>query len=97
MACVRKWRGDWVIDHRDAAGKRHIIKVESKSAGQEKLAEILKGLRQGTLNPAQAKTRLTDYTVEWLKNRKPELKPSTYRSYEYALRVTSCLLSAAWR
>src|SRR5262249_11906120 len=87
MACVRRSRGGWVTDYRDAAGKRHIEMVESKSVGQEKLAEILRGLRAGTFNPARAKTVLKDYAVEWLNNRKSDIKRSTHRSYEYALRL----------
>lgn len=28
MACVRKWRGSWVVDWRDPSGQRFIETVE---------------------------------------------------------------------
>ena len=87
MACVRKYRGVWVVDYRDADGKRKIAAVSSKGEGNEKLAEISRALRQGTFDPGRAKTLLKDYAVEWLQSRKAELKTSTFTSYEYALRA----------
>jgi len=35
MACVRRWRGSWVVDYRDAEGTRKIITVGSKLEGNE--------------------------------------------------------------
>src|SRR6266496_155136 len=87
MACVRKYRGSWVVDYRDANGKRHIEAVESQDAGNEKLGEIAKALRSKTYDPGRAKTPLKDYAVEWLQSRRAEISRSTFTSYEYALRV----------
>src|SRR6266496_4761689 len=87
MACVRKYRGSWVVDYRDANGKRHIEAVESQDAGNEKLGEIAKALRSKTYDPGRAKTPLKIYAVEWLQSKRAELSRSTFTSYEYALRV----------
>src|SRR5215510_12133604 len=87
MACVRKWRNNWVIDYRDAEGTRRIITVGSKDEGNQKLADISQALKQGTYDPGKAKQKIKDYAVEWLESRRPEVKPSTSANYEYALRV----------
>ncbi len=87
MACVRKYRGAWVVDYRDADGKRIITSVSSKDEGYEKLAEINRALRQGIFDPERAKTPLKDYAVGWLQSRKADLKTSTFTSYEYVLRA----------
>ena len=87
MACVRKYRGELVIDYRDANGERHIERVSSKAAGLEKLAEITKSIRQGTFDPNRAKMLFKDYAKPWLQSRRGEITQSTVDSYEYALRV----------
>ena len=55
MACVRKYRGRWVIDFRDGSGKRHIQVVESRDAGNEKLGQIAKAIRSKTYDPGRAR------------------------------------------
>jgi hypothetical protein len=34
MACVRKWRGAWVVDWRDPSGKRFIETVDGNLCGR---------------------------------------------------------------
>lgn len=58
MACVRMYRGSWVVDYRDAAGRRHIESVDSRDAGNVKLGEIAKALRSKTYDPGRAKASL---------------------------------------
>ena len=87
MACVRKYRGHWVVDYRDANGRRRIESVASKDEGLEKVAQIIKGLRQGTYDPSRAKALFKDYAAMWLQSRRGEITQSTYDSYEYTLRV----------
>ena len=87
MACVRMYRGSWVVDYRDAAGKRYIQAVESRDAGYERLGEIAKALRSKTYDPGRAKTLLQDYAAEWLQSRRSEVSRSTFTSYEYVIRV----------
>ncbi len=87
MACVRRWRGAWCVDFRDGSGKRNIQRAESKQEAQERLAEIMRGLKVGSYNPTLAKTPLEEYAPKWLQIKQAEVKPSTLTSYEYALRV----------
>jgi integrase len=87
MACVRKYRGVWVLDYRDLNGKRIVEKVDSKHEGEEKLADISKALRQGSFDPGRAKNLLKTYALEWLQGRRAEIAKSTFTSYEYVLRV----------
>jgi len=87
MACVRKWRGSWVVDYRDNSGRRIIQKAESKKDANEKLTKILQLLKGGNFDPIRAKVTLEEYAPTWLETRRPEIKPSTMTSYEYTLRV----------
>ena len=87
MACVRRWRGAWCVDFRDGSGKRIIQRAESKQEAQERLAEIIRGLKVGSYNPTLAKTPLEEYAPKWLQIKQAEVKPSTLTSYETALRV----------
>ena len=87
MACVRRWRGAWCVDFRDGSGKRIIQRAESKQEAQERLAEIMRGLKVGSYDPTLAKTPLEEYAPKWLQIKQAEVKPSTLTSYEYALRV----------
>jgi integrase len=84
MACVRKWRGKWVVDWRDPNGKRFIETVDGdRGAAKRRLGEILKA------GEKSASKRLTfqDYGQWWLENcAKGSIKESTYREYESGLR-----------
>ncbi len=49
MACIRKRRGKWTIDYRDALGKRHWATIgTNKKEAEDRLAEIR--LQMGTSN-----------------------------------------------
>lgn len=84
MACVRKWRGKWVVDWRDPNGKRFIETVEGdRDTAKRRLGEILKA------GEKSVSKRLTfkDYGEWWLDNcAKGSIKDSTYREYEAALK-----------
>ncbi len=80
MACVKKRRGKWVIDYRDALGKRRWETIQGNRKDAEKrLAEILKGDRL----MLDTKRTFKDYAEEWLKTyAKVHVKESTMREYE---------------
>jgi hypothetical protein len=47
MACVRKWRGSWVVDWRDPNGKRFIETVDGdRDAAERRLGEVIKTGKQ---------------------------------------------------
>jgi integrase len=85
MACIRKWRGKWVVDWRDPSGKRFIETVDGdREAAERRLSEIIKTGKQA------ASKRLTfkDYAEQWLENTaKGNIKDSTYEEYERSLKV----------
>jgi hypothetical protein len=41
MACIRKRRGKWVVDYRDASGVRRWITCETRKGAQTELAKKL--------------------------------------------------------
>ncbi len=79
MACVRKWRGKWVVDWYDENKKRHIEKVEGgREDAEKRLAEVIKG---GKKSPKNNQT-FKEYAEWWLENcAKGEIKESTYEEY----------------
>ena len=63
MACVRKWRGSWVVDWRDPSGKRFIETVDgNRDAAERRLAEVVRAVKQ----PANKRLTFKEYAEEWL-------------------------------
>jgi integrase len=85
MACVRKWRGKWVVDWRDPTGKRFIETVEgNRDDAERRLGEVVGSGKQA----APKRQTLEEYGKWWLENMaRGTIKESTYREYESALRV----------
>jgi len=84
MACVRKYRGSWVVDWRDPSGKRFIEAASDKGAAEKRLAEVIKSGKA----PASKRLTFKEYGDWWLENvAKPAIKASTHDEYERALRV----------
>ncbi len=84
MACVRKWRGNWVVDWRDMGGKRHIEAVKGcREAAEGRLAEIIKTGKK----PINNKQTFDEYAKWWLENcAKGNIKDSTLAEYEAVLK-----------
>ena len=84
MACVRKWRGNWVVDWRDIGGKRHIEAVKGdREAAEGRLAEIIKTGKKSINN----KQTFEEYAEWWLENcAQGNIKDSTLREYEAVLK-----------
>src|SRR5215470_7629162 len=83
MACVRKWRGKWVVDWYDDTRKRHIEQVDpsSRQQAEKRLAEILKAGKKAVTNQT-----FKDYAEWWLENcARDEIKESTYEEYSAVL------------
>jgi integrase len=85
MACVRKWRGAWVVDWRDPSGKRFIETVDGdRDAAERRLAEVVHTGKQ----PASKRLTFKDYAEQWLESSaKGNIKDSTYEEYERSLKV----------
>ena len=85
MACVRKWRGKWVVDWRDPSGKRFIETVDGdREAAERRYSEIIKKGKP----PASKRLTFKEYAEQWLENSaKGNIKDSTYEEYERSLKV----------
>jgi integrase len=85
MACVRKYRGHWVVDWRDPITKKRAIEAveeDTRDAAKRRLAEILK-----TGEQIGSKATFKEYGDWWLENcAKGSIKDSTYQEYEAVLR-----------
>ena len=85
MACVRKYRGHWVVDWRDPITKKRAIErveEDTREAGKRRLAEILK-----TGEQIGSKATFKEYGDWWLENcAKRTIKDSTYQEYEAVLK-----------
>jgi integrase len=83
MACVRQYRGNWIVDWRDERKKRHLDQVASEAEGHRRLAE----LKENEMK-APNKNSFKEYGEWWLENcAKGEIKDSTYEEYERALKL----------
>jgi len=80
MACISKRRGRWVVDYRDASGKRFRESVDgNRDDAKLKLGEILKDEGQ----VVETKQTFAEYGVGWLDTyARTHLKESTFREYE---------------
>jgi integrase len=82
MACVRKWRGKWVVDWRDPSGKRFIETVDDKASAENRLAEVIKSDKA----PASKRLSFQQYAEDWLESTaKGSIKASTYQEYRSVL------------
>jgi len=83
MACIRKWRGRWVVDWRDPSGKRFIEAVADKTAAENRLVEVIKSGKA----PASKRETFRQVADAWFQNVvKGSIKESTYHEYESALK-----------
>jgi integrase len=86
VACIRKRRGRFVVDYRDAAGIRRWISCESRKAAEAVLAERLQESRpRGQRPTVDPDIRVADYAAQWLTLAAATLKPRTLELYRYAL------------
>ena len=85
MACIKKRRGKWTVDWRDAQGRRHWETQPDREKAKERLAEILNG--QGDA-PAVIETRtFREYGEWWLEScARGAIKASTHQEYGAVLR-----------
>jgi integrase len=85
MACVRKYRGAWVVDWRDPITKKRSIETveeNTREAAKRRLAEILK-----TDERITTRSSFQEYGDWWLENcAKGTVKSSTYREYQAVLK-----------
>lgn len=67
MACIRKRRGKWVVDYRDAAGVRRWVTRETRREAEALYAEKIKEARQSTLPAVDPDITVSAYAERWLR------------------------------
>src|SRR5436309_12876452 len=88
MACIRKRRGRWVVDYRDALGIRRWVTCETKREADEVLSEKIGQSRQGAQRP-NAHTNITveRYAEPWLDQVAAKIATKTLASHRDPLRL----------
>ena len=84
MACVRKRRGKWVVDYRDAAGVRRWVTCETRREAEDVRDSKRREARQATRPVVDPDITVIAYAERWLGLLAVGVKPRTltmYRSY----------------
>ena len=86
MACIRKRRGKYVVDFRDAAGIRRWTTCETRKQAEAVLSDTLQATRQRTIPAVDPKITTKAYAEQrWLPLVKASAKPRTVETYEGVL------------
>src|SRR2546427_12278929 len=84
MACVRKRRGKWVVDYRDAAGVRRWVTCETRRGAEDVRDSKRREARQATRPVVDPDITVIAYAERWLGLLAGGVEPPTltmYRSY----------------
>jgi len=88
MACIRKRRGRWVVDFRDALGIRRWVSCRTKQKADEVLAESISDSRQGGQRPdVDSNITVERYADAWLEQVAVNIAPKTLASYSDNVRL----------
>jgi Phage integrase, N-terminal SAM-like domain len=85
MACIRQRRGKWVLDHRDATGRRRWETFDTKREAEDALARALPASRQKLMPVVNPGVSVAEYSERWLQLA-GGLKPRTLESYRAKLK-----------
>jgi integrase len=85
VACIRKRRGKWVVDYRDAAGIRRWVTCETRRLAEDVLSAKLQESRQPTRPVVDPDITLADYAERWLVLIGSTVKPRTLDGHRYVL------------
>lgn len=97
MACIRKRRGQWVVDFRDGGGIRRWRTFGSKREAEDFLAKTIPEVRQRRRAVVPVTTTLAQYADRWLHLIGCTVKPRTLTSYAGMLRLHVLPVLGAWR
>lgn len=87
MACVRKRRGKWVADYRDAEGTRRWITCNTRRLAELALSKALQASQQPTHSVVNPDIRVAEYATCWLELIAATIAPRTLESYHDNLRL----------
>ncbi len=86
MACIRKRRGKWVVDHRDAASIRRWVTCETRREAEDVLNEKVRESRQRHRPLLDPDVTVVQYAERWLGLMAANVKPRTVETNQLALR-----------
>jgi integrase len=84
MACIRQRRGRWVLDYRDATGRRRWESFTTKGQAEDAFAAALPASRQRLLPVVDPNVTVKDYSERWLQLC-GNLKPRSLSGYREKL------------
>ena len=86
MACIRRRRGRWVVDYRDAFGVRRWITCETRREAEDAQAKAVRESRQVARPVVNPDETVQGYSERWVSLIAPTLKPRTLEGYREKLR-----------
>ena len=86
MACIRKRRGRYVVDYRDALGVRRWVTCDTRKEADEQLSKAVHESRQAARPLVDPNLTLDAYADRWLELIAPTLKPRSLEGYREKLR-----------
>jgi integrase len=87
MACIRKRRGKFVVDYRDALGVRRWQSCDTRREAEALLQRVLVEARAPRRSDADVDISVDDYARRWLATIQATVKARTLESYESSLRL----------
>ena len=80
------WRG--ALSWTDSEGLRHrrAVSAHTSADARDKLDELRRELKLGTLTPAGKGAKLGEYLADWIEREKTHIRPSTWRGRETHVR-----------
>jgi integrase len=97
MACIRKRRGQWVVDYRDGGGIRRWRTFGTKREAEDCLAKTIPEVRQRRRVVVPVTTTLAQYADRWLHLITHTVKPRTLASYAGMVRLHLLPAFGTWR
>ncbi len=87
MACIRKRRGKWVVDHRDGAGVRRWATCRTRREAEDVLDVRRREARQATRPVVDPDITVAAYAERWLRQIAVGAKPRTVTMYGAYLKL----------
>jgi hypothetical protein len=88
MACIRKRRGKYIVDYRDAAGRRCWITCDTRGEADDRLAEKLREVKlMSGVACSNPDITVVELFAEWIAKVEQTSKPRTADTYRDYFRI----------
>src|SRR5262245_4900839 len=90
MACIRKRRGVWVLDYRDATGTRRMPSFHTRAEAEDQADRVGAFAHRGRRTPAvDSQTTVATYAARWLAEIEGNVKARSHEGYAQAVTLYS--------